>query len=484
MKNIIFYFFTFFLCCQTNFLNGQVQLTIESSYFDPRDTLELRLWDDYIGYPYKNEYILLKAVATDGGLYRFEFDIQKDHWMTLHFDYQRYKGSPHNAIMENYLLTKGDSLYIRLYPVETSLQKTYSFYENGLPVIRRAWKAEVSGRGHEKFVEKQEWDILLARYKEIGVADMVFAKSILETEFPVRSDQSKLLEYNAKGALLDYVTFDIQRRLRSRSLPNSDRDSLSNQYQYYFSFDESLYDEEQLDAMSSSPEYVEYVYHHFVLSHHMQYGNYNVRSMFDMIKNGVGHERLRERVLTRFLMTYFSKEPDPEMLEITKTMITDPLCKLWLEHIGGGAKGKLVKFSMPDITGKYHSIEDYSGKILLIDFWYMSCIPCRNYMQQVLKPLSEYFSEDERFQIITVSTDERHVLEKLLKNNGFLPRNGLHLYTDNKRFRHPLLVDLGVQSYPHPILVSAEGKIIGLGAELKNMENLIQLIQVELGKIK
>jgi hypothetical protein len=101
-------------------------------------------------------------------------------------------------------------------------------------------------------------------------------------------------------------------------------------------------------------------------------------------------------------------------------------------------------------------------------------------MKTVISPLSKYFDREAGFQIITVSTDDKATFSKVLKTNDFLPSDALHLYTEDKRFRHPVLNRLGVNSYPYPILLNKEGKILATGSKLKDLETVKKIITKEL----
>jgi hypothetical protein len=84
--------------------------------------------------------------------------------------------------------------------------------------------------------------------------------------------------------------------------------------------------------------------------------------------------------------------------------------------------------------------------------------------------------------VVTISTDDRVSLEKGLINNDFIPNDALHLYTEGKRFQHPLLKTLGVQSFPQPFLLDRQGKIIATKNDLKDMSSIIELVEQYLEK--
>lgn len=62
-----------------------------------------------------------------------------------------------------------------------------------------------------------------------------------------------------------------------------------------------------------------------------------------------------------------------------------------------------VPFSIPDIAGELHTLEDYSGKFILLDFWAGWCQPCLvefPFMHEIY----ENYSRDD-FEIVGISTE-------------------------------------------------------------------------------
>jgi thiol-disulfide isomerase/thioredoxin len=74
-------------------------------------------------------------------------------------------------------------------------------------------------------------------------------------------------------------------------------------------------------------------------------------------------------------------------------------------------------FSLPDSLGRSSALQDFIGKILVIDFWASWCGPCRE-ETPFLQRLSEKFKNDKRLTFISIAVrDKKEAWLKALKKD-------------------------------------------------------------------
>jgi peroxiredoxin len=110
-------------------------------------------------------------------------------------------------------------------------------------------------------------------------------------------------------------------------------------------------------------------------------------------------------------------------------------------------------FSLIDSEGKTARLEDYRGKIVLLDFWATWCHGCKEEI-----PWFAAFSKDYESQglaVVGVSLDEDgwKVLRPFLAGNPIPYRIVLGDEATSKRF--------GIESMPDTFLIDRDGKIAG-----------------------
>ncbi|MDH4209871.1 MAG: TlpA family protein disulfide reductase [candidate division WOR-3 bacterium] len=121
-----------------------------------------------------------------------------------------------------------------------------------------------------------------------------------------------------------------------------------------------------------------------------------------------------------------------------------------------------------DFSGKKHSLDDYRGKVVLLDFWYRGCPWCIRAMPMI-KRLAEHFRNKD-FSILGVNTDKERsdaifVLEKM--NLPYINLEG-----------RDLIKHYEVTSYPTFIIIDKQGLVrrILIGYEPFLTEKLIEII--------
>lgn len=133
--------------------------------------------------------------------------------------------------------------------------------------------------------------------------------------------------------------------------------------------------------------------------------------------------------------------------------------------------GNNEEFSLDDIQGQQHTLSDYSGKVVLVNFWASWCPPCIHEMPE-LKKLKKYFA-DQSFEILAIN-----VGEKKYKVRKFAKVIKLDL---------PVLLDTtsdtfnnwGVKTLPTSFLIDGNGniryRVLGNpGWELEESLNIIK----------
>ena len=113
--------------------------------------------------------------------------------------------------------------------------------------------------------------------------------------------------------------------------------------------------------------------------------------------------------------------------------------------------GATPPLALRDLQGREHRLEDYRGRVVLINFWATWCAPCRDEMPSIVR-LQRKLS-GRAFAVLAVNLDEPES-----RIRAFLERTGIDL---------PVLLDTGKQAarswgariLPATYIVGANGKV-------------------------
>ena len=131
--------------------------------------------------------------------------------------------------------------------------------------------------------------------------------------------------------------------------------------------------------------------------------------------------------------------------------------------------GKVVPdFSATDLNGKPISLQDYRGKVVLLDFWAVWCGPCLTEIPNLKRVYDTY--KDKGFDIIGVSldTDETRLRNYLKKNNI----SWRQIFSGQK-WNSPLAQKYHIRSIPAPWLIARDGTLISREARGVKLERLV-----------
>ena len=134
-------------------------------------------------------------------------------------------------------------------------------------------------------------------------------------------------------------------------------------------------------------------------------------------------------------------------------------------------------FTINTLLGDQISKNDYSGKIIILDFWSSWCIPC---IQEgpVLSNLSKEWS-DRNVQFIGVSVwDTKENVLDFIKQNDIQYPNAIDK-------NGQIAIDFGVRGIPEKIIINSNGKIIHriIGPSTKpSLEKILDQLTTEILK--
>ena len=146
------------------------------------------------------------------------------------------------------------------------------------------------------------------------------------------------------------------------------------------------------------------------------------------------------------------------------------LVKKWQQLLPGNSAPEIA---LQDELGKIHSLKDFKGKYVFIDFWATWCYPCRREIPHLAKLHKEYSGKNIVF--ISISIDkQKEAWEQMLKIEK-MPWLQLHTTPDAK-----LLQDYQIYSIPRFVLIDKEGKIVNAQAPAPSEKKLRDMLDMAL----
>jgi len=200
-------------------------------------------------------------------------------------------------------------------------------------------------------------------------------------------------------------------------------------------------------------------------------------NMLDAYIEKVSHENMYPQVRSEAIAYFlFSAEMEKDSIKIQKyykRLISE--CPETLRATDARFKydilapGKQVpSFSVTSIdnSGETYTDKTMLGKVCLIEFWATTCGHCKGEMPYLHDAYEKY--KNKGFEILSLSLDHSPV-EVIEYRKGEWKMPWHHAFLEGE-FDHEIARKFGVNSYPTPILVDSEGKIVVTGNALRNVD--------------
>jgi len=107
-------------------------------------------------------------------------------------------------------------------------------------------------------------------------------------------------------------------------------------------------------------------------------------------------------------------------------------------------------FKTTDINGNKINTKSLGGKIIVLNFWFINCPPCRMEMPELSK-LSNTYKSDSSIVFLAIALDKKYDIEQFLNGSSFG-----YTIIDNGRF---ITDQYHISSYPTNVIIDQNGKV-------------------------
>lgn len=152
------------------------------------------------------------------------------------------------------------------------------------------------------------------------------------------------------------------------------------------------------------------------------------------------------------------------------------------ENAGSDANPLLpaLDFTLTDQYGKTHTLSDYKGKTVFLNFWATWCPPCRAEMPEIQNLYENYQSSGDDSVVILGVAGPGMGSEKSVDGiKDFLKKNG-YTYPVVMDDTGNVFMEYGVYSYPTTFMINKDGNVFGYASgQLSEdvMKNIIKQTQ-------
>lgn len=151
-----------------------------------------------------------------------------------------------------------------------------------------------------------------------------------------------------------------------------------------------------------------------------------------------------------------------------------------VDHTDGSEGEKLtpaVDFNLTDQYGNTHTLSQYKGKTIFLNFWGTWCPPCRAEMPDIQKLYEEFDQEGEDALVILGVAAPNLGKEK--------SEDGIKTFLEENGYTYPVLMDTeaelfqtyGITSFPTTIMIDRDGNLFGYATGQLNEETMRSIIQ-------
>ena len=136
-------------------------------------------------------------------------------------------------------------------------------------------------------------------------------------------------------------------------------------------------------------------------------------------------------------------------------------------------------FTLPDQYGQEHTLSDYQGKVVFLNFWATWCPPCRAEMPDI-QALYEKYKDSEDVAVLGVAFPGLSGEGTAEEVASFLEENG-YTYPVVMAEDVQVAFDYQIQAFPTTFMITRDGDIYGYATGSLPAETMESIIEQTLG---
>lgn len=147
------------------------------------------------------------------------------------------------------------------------------------------------------------------------------------------------------------------------------------------------------------------------------------------------------------------------------------------DNMGDTELQDIVDFTLVDQNGVEHTLSEYKGKIVFLNFWATWCGPCRSEMPDIQELYEEYGENTGDVVFLGVANPKN--AENIISQNQEGTVSEITEFLSENGYTYPTVMDLtgsvfynyGIRSFPTTFMITEDGKVFGYisGALSKDM---------------
>ena len=139
-----------------------------------------------------------------------------------------------------------------------------------------------------------------------------------------------------------------------------------------------------------------------------------------------------------------------------------------------------IDFTLTDQYGNTHTLSDYKGKVVFLNFWATWCPPCIKEMPDIEKIFAEYGKNEDDVIILGVANPS----SAEFPNNADESKEDVIKFLDENDYTFPvvfdetgdLLKEYFINAFPTTYLINKDGNIFGYAAAMLSKDMMDSVI--------